>query len=103
MSSLRRNGVRYGSKQSLTAQVVHPCCLEYIAQMRVVAVLAMRNERPYLANCLSHLIENGIDFAVVDNGSTDGSMELLQHGRYAPYLAGYRYLPLREHAPGSRF
>ena len=61
--------------------------------MRVVAVLAIRNERPYLANCLSHLIENGIDFAVVNNGSTDGSIELLQDSRLVRHLAGYRHVP----------
>ena len=61
--------------------------------MRVVAVLAMRNERPYLGNCLSHLIENGIEFAVVDNGSGDGSAELLHDPKYAPHLAGYRHVP----------
>jgi glycosyltransferase involved in cell wall biosynthesis len=61
--------------------------------MRVVAILAVRNERPYLSNCLSHLLKNGIDFAVVDNGSTDGSTELLQDSRFVPHLAGYRHVP----------
>jgi hypothetical protein len=61
--------------------------------MRVVAILAVRNERPHLSNCLSHLVENGIDFAVVDNGSTDGSTELLHDARFAPHLAGYHYVP----------
>jgi glycosyltransferase involved in cell wall biosynthesis len=61
--------------------------------MRIVAVLAVRNERPYLGNCLSHLIENGIDFAVVDNGSDDGSSDLLHESKYKPHLAGYRHLP----------
>jgi hypothetical protein len=61
--------------------------------MRVVAVLAVANERPYLANCLSHLIANGIDYAVVDNGSTDGSAELLREPRFARHLAGYSSVP----------
>jgi hypothetical protein len=61
--------------------------------MRVVAVLAVHNERPYLANCLSHLIENDLDFAVVDHGSTDGSTELLREPKFATHLAGYRYVP----------
>lgn len=64
--------------------------------MRVLAILAVRNERPYLANCLSHLVENGIDFAVVDNGSTDGSTELLQDSRFVQHLAGYHHVPFAE-------
>lgn len=65
----------------------------YNRPMRVVAVLAVRCERPYLSNCLSHLIENGIDYAIVDNGSTDGSAELLRSAKFAPHLAGYHYVP----------
>lgn len=61
--------------------------------MRVVAVLAVCNERPYLSNCLSHLVDNGIDFAVVDNGSVDGCAELIHDRRFAPHLAGYRHVP----------
>jgi len=61
--------------------------------MRVLAILAIRNERPYLANCLSHLVENGIDFAVVDNGSADGSAELLHDSRFVQHLAGYHCVP----------
>jgi hypothetical protein len=61
--------------------------------MRVVAVLAVRNERPYLANCLSHLIESGIDFAIVDNDSTDGSSELIHNREFSPHLAGYHRHP----------
>ena len=61
--------------------------------MRVVAVLAVRNERPYLSNCLSHLVENGIDFAIVDNDSVDGCAELIHDRRFAPHLAGYRRVP----------
>ena len=61
--------------------------------MRVVAILAVHNERPYLSNCLSHLIENDIDFAVIDNGSTDGCTELLREPKFAPHLSGYRNVP----------
>jgi glycosyltransferase involved in cell wall biosynthesis len=63
--------------------------------MRVVAVLAVHNERPYLLNCLSHLVRSGIDFAVVDNGSTDGSTELLKDPRFAPHLVGYCHVPFK--------
>lgn len=61
--------------------------------MRIVAVLAVHDERPYLYNCLSHLVCNGIDFAVVDNGSTDGSTELVHHRAFAEHLVGYSYVP----------
>jgi hypothetical protein len=61
--------------------------------MRIVAALAVANERPYLANCLSHLIANGIDYAVVDNDSTDGSTELLHEPRFASHLVAYCRIP----------
>ncbi len=61
--------------------------------MRIVAILAIHNERPYLSNCLSHLVANGMDFAVVDNDSTDGSTELVHDRKFAHHLAGYRRVP----------
>lgn len=61
--------------------------------MRVVAVLAVVNERPYLFNCLNHLVENAVDFAIVDNGSTDGCAELIHDQRFARHLAGYSHVP----------
>src|SRR5215471_12788358 len=41
--------------------------------MRVVALLTVRNEELYLARCLEHLIANGVDVCVIDNGSTDST------------------------------
>ena len=61
--------------------------------MRVVAILGVRNERPYLGNCLDHLIDNGVDFAVVDNDSSDGTVDLLAESRIAPHLVAYERLP----------
>src|SRR5262245_37228575 len=61
--------------------------------MRVVAILAVRNERPYLQNCLSHLVDNGLDFVVVDNDSGDGTGELLRQEPFARHLVGYRHVP----------
>ena len=61
--------------------------------MRVVAVLAVRNERPYLANHLTHLIANGLDYLIIDNESDDGSAELLSEPSFARHLAGYRRHP----------
>ena len=65
------------------------------SEPRVVAILAVRNERPYLRNCLGHLIDNGIDFFIVDNESTDGTAALLREPRFAEYLVGQRRLPFR--------
>ena len=43
--------------------------------MRCVAVIAVRNGRPYLQRCLDHLIAEGIEIAIIDNMSSDGSYE----------------------------
>ena len=44
--------------------------------MRVVALLAIRNEERYLSRCLEHLFDQGIETCVIDNGSTDRSLEI---------------------------
>lgn len=44
--------------------------------MRVVALLAIRNEELYLSRCLEHLFNQGIETCVMDNGSTDRSLEI---------------------------
>jgi glycosyltransferase involved in cell wall biosynthesis len=61
--------------------------------LRIVAVLAIRNEQAYLANCLKQLTSDDIKFAIVDNGSTDATAAILHEDRFAPWLADYRYLP----------
>jgi glycosyltransferase involved in cell wall biosynthesis len=61
--------------------------------MRVAAILAVRNERPYLANCLGHLIRNGIDFSIIDNDSTDGTRALLETGPFRDHLIEYVHHP----------
>jgi GT2 family glycosyltransferase len=70
--------------------------------MRVVAILAVHNERPYLSNCLSHLIENDIDFAVIDNGSIDGSTELLQEPNSHPTFPATEMFPSRGYLFGRK-
>jgi glycosyltransferase involved in cell wall biosynthesis len=62
-------------------------------RIRVIAALVVRNERPYMGNCLRHLIENGIDYVIVDNESSDGTRELLKQPYFAKHLAGYRTHP----------
>lgn len=55
---------------------------------RVVAVMAVRNERPYLGNCLDHLIDHGVSYFILDNESDDGGLDLLRQPRYARNLVG---------------
>jgi glycosyltransferase involved in cell wall biosynthesis len=46
--------------------------------MRIVALLAVHNEEAYLANCLRHLIGQGIETCVIDNGSDDASRSIAE-------------------------
>ncbi len=41
--------------------------------MRIVALLAVRNEELYLARCLEHLLAQGIEVHLIDHGSTDAT------------------------------
>jgi glycosyltransferase involved in cell wall biosynthesis len=43
---------------------------------RVVALLAIRNEALYLPRCLEHLYQQGVETCVIDNDSTDESLEI---------------------------
>lgn len=45
---------------------------------RVVALLAIRNEAAYLHRCLRHLAEQGVETCVIDNDSTDGSLDIVR-------------------------
>ena len=51
--------------------------------MRVVALLGIRNEELYLEMCIRHLVAQGVDVCVIDNDSTDRSLEIVRgfHGR----------------------
>jgi glycosyltransferase involved in cell wall biosynthesis len=42
-------------------------------ELRIVALLAARNEALYLERCLAHLHAQGIQTCVIDNGSTDAT------------------------------
>jgi hypothetical protein len=47
----------------------------------------------YLANCLRHLLDNGISFAVIDNGSEDGTTEILRRPDLRRGLVAFEKLP----------
>ncbi|HEY9696912.1 MAG TPA: sulfotransferase [Trichocoleus sp.] len=44
--------------------------------MRVVALLTVRNEELFIAKCLEHLHAQGIEVCLIDNGSTDRTLEI---------------------------
>lgn len=46
--------------------------------MRIVALLAVRDEEPYMERCLDYLFQQGIETCVIDNGSTDGTREIAE-------------------------
>ena len=47
--------------------------------MRVVALLAAYNEERFIGKCLEHLIGQGIEAYLMDNSSTDGTVEVAQN------------------------
>jgi Glycosyl transferase family 2 len=46
--------------------------------MQVVALLAAYNERRFIGACLEHLDRHGVDAYLIDNGSTDSTVELAE-------------------------
>jgi glycosyltransferase involved in cell wall biosynthesis len=64
-----------------------------LQKMKIVAVMACRNEAAYLATCLHHLMVQGIHFAVVDNGSTDDSLDIIRSPEFSNHLVGLRHVP----------
>jgi GT2 family glycosyltransferase len=48
--------------------------------VRVVAILATHNEERFIAGCLEHLIGQGVEVYLIDNCSTDRTVEIA--GRY---------------------
>lgn len=47
--------------------------------MRIVALLAVRNEEYYMERCLKYLYEQGIESCLIDNESTDRTMEIAEN------------------------
>jgi hypothetical protein len=44
--------------------------------MRVIALIAAHNEERFIAGCLEHLISQGLDAYLIDDGSTDRTVEI---------------------------
>ena len=61
--------------------------------MLVTAILAVRNEEAYLANCLRHLMRNDVRFAIIDHGSSDGSADIYGRQEFAAHLIQVVQLP----------
>ncbi len=49
--------------------------------MRIVALLAVRNEELYLERCLQHLSQQNIDVCLIDNDSTDSTLDIAESYR----------------------
>lgn len=46
--------------------------------MRCVAIIVVRNGASYIKNCLNYLFSNGIEVAIIDHESNDGTYELCE-------------------------
>ncbi len=60
--------------------------------MRVVALIASYNERRFIGACLDHLKQHGVDAYLVDNGSTDNTVEIAER-RLGRNLIGIEDFP----------
>ena len=61
--------------------------------MKITAILAVRNEKPYIANCLQHLVDNGLDFIVIDNESEDGTDLIVSSDRFRSNVLEFESYP----------
>lgn len=46
--------------------------------MRIIAILATYNEERFIAACLEHLFEQGVDVYLIDNSSTDQTVSIAE-------------------------
>lgn len=51
--------------------------------MRILAIICARNEFPYLVNLLPYLASENIDVAIIDNESTDGTIEKISNKTFS--------------------
>jgi glycosyltransferase involved in cell wall biosynthesis len=50
--------------------------------MKITAILCVRDELPYLRDVLPYLAGEDIEVALIDNGSTDGTLEAVRSGDF---------------------
>jgi glycosyltransferase involved in cell wall biosynthesis len=55
--------------------------------LRICSLLAVRNEVDYLQRLLPRLAADGVEVAVIDNGSTDGSLDVVRQYQGGPVIA----------------
>ncbi len=60
--------------------------------MRILALLATYNEQRFIGNCLNHLIAQGIEVYLIDNGSTDDTLAIAER-RLGEGVAAIETLP----------
>lgn len=58
-----------------------------LQRLTICAVIAARNEKPYLQFMLPLFAEQSIDVAIIDHESTDGSHDLYKQLQYNPVVA----------------
>ncbi len=61
--------------------------------LRAAAVICVRDDGAYLESCLRHLLENGVDFAILDNGMDDAARALLEKPPFRDGLLAVEPLP----------
>ncbi len=61
--------------------------------VRVAAAIGVREDHEYLESCLLHLLSQGVDYALIDNGMSADSRSLLRLPKYAAGLIGVWTLP----------
>jgi len=54
--------------------------------MIVTAILAIHNEEASLANCLRHCVRNGVNFVIIDHGSSDSSADIYRRHEFSSSL-----------------
>lgn len=65
--------------------------------MRVIALLSTYNERRFITGCIEHLLAQGVEVLLLDDGSTDGTAELAE-----PFL-GHGLVDIRRLARGTHY
>lgn len=76
-----------------------------IRPLKLTALIAVRNEELYIRRCCEHLLAQGVDFAIIDNESTDDTRAIVESFRGRglicvtehPYPGFYDWTGLLEH------